>query len=136
MISVVYSCLQWRYYAYMPDLVTYEITGWQCSKDNSFSITRRQGHRSVLTRYGRFQYLQLFQLQPTTSVLPTWISIIHIPYKYIVCAFKLSRMMSSPIDTSGGVSSSQVCEPDQTLFVQGAYTASDNTPAQKQGLAT
>ena len=49
---------------------------------------------------------------------------------YCVC-FKSSRMMLSPTDTCGGVSSSQACEPDQTLFIWGAYTASDNAPAQK-----
>ena len=39
--------------------------------------------------------------------------------------------MQSPIDTSEGVSFSQACELDQTLFVRGAYTASDIAPVQK-----
>ena len=29
----------------------------------------------------------------------------------------------------GGLGSSQACEPDQTLFVRGTYTASNNAPA-------
>ena len=35
-----------------------------------------------------------------------------------------------------GLGSSPACELDQTLFVRGAYTASDDTPAQEEGLAT
>ena len=37
---------------------------------------------------------------------------------------------------NGGLGSSQTCELDQTLFVWGSYTASDNAPARKQGPAT
>ena len=36
----------------------------------------------------------------------------------------------------GGLSSSQACEPDQAFFTRGTYTASDNAPARKSGLAT
>ena len=49
MIAVVYSVD--IYYVYRPDLVAYETISWQYSKDNSFSITCRKGHKSVLTTY-------------------------------------------------------------------------------------
>ena len=32
-----------------------------------------------------------------------------------------------------GAKTSQHCEPDQTVFARGAYTESDNAPAQKIG---
>ena len=54
MISVVYSGGTTD--AYRTDLVTYATTEWQYSKDNLFSITRRQGHKSVLTIYTGFDY--------------------------------------------------------------------------------
>ena len=80
-----------------PTLATYETTGCQYSKDNSFSITSRQGYKSVLTRYGGFYYLQPFRLYPATLILPGDMELklnltFHVN-NYIVCVFKSSGMM-------------------------------------------
>ena len=66
------------------------------------------------TIYNHFGFNQLATFSSTDTGL--WNLITHISCNYIVCAFKLSCMVYSPIYTSGGVSFSQACELGQTLF--------------------